>query len=834
MSLGNSGEVCYNGVVKLPLFLPAMPRARRTRKSHRRRSVPVIDDYAPLLSPEARRGVVMVLLLVAAFMSILALLGLAGVFGQYLALGITALFGLDTWLLPLLLLGSVSVMLAKDRAAAGLINYFGGLLFTLAFNGLLHLTVPLAAAQTVIGTPDGGGLIGLVLSWPLQQVMGRLATGIVLAGLLLIGLLLTFNQSLRQLADKSFVVHRAWAWVRQRWTGADGVDGDDTVDDDTEVADDGASTDAEDEPYSAEDETPAAPSRHFSAKHVTDEPAPVLSRRYKKVDIPLDLLTDQRDKPLAGDIVVNQEKIKRTLAMFGIEVEMGEISIGPTVTQYTLKPAEGVKLSQITTLHNDLALALAAHPIRIEAPIPGKSLVGIEVPNQSIAIVGMKEVLSSREFVKRKTNYTLGIGKDVAGKVWVADLTTMPHMLIAGATGSGKSVCINTLITSLLYQNSPNSLRMIMVDPKRVELSVYNGVPHLLVPVITEAKKTINALKWTIAEMDRRYELLAKTGNRDIQSFNKVSREKMPVIVFMIDEMADLMQTAGNEVEGYIIRLAQLARAVGIHLIVATQRPSVNVITGLIKANITTRIAFAVASAVDSRTILDFSGAEKLLGRGDMLYISASLSSPKRLQGAFISEDETRRVVEYLKGQNGQPDYDDSITAKQTSAIAGLVGGGDAGDSDELLDEAKELILSAGKASASYLQRRLKIGYARAARILDLLEEAGIIGPADGAKPREILIRPDEYTSRAAAPASSRLRPVAEWGAATVDEEIVSDEIVDIANEVVDTDAVADDDDLIDEVLTAADDASNIDADDEDQDDAPARPSPPGDDSAMI
>lgn len=823
-----------------------MPRARRPRKSRRRRVEPVVDEYTPLLSPEAKRGVVIVLLIIVAFISILSLLDLAGVLGQYLSFGITNLFGLDTWLFPLLLLGSVYLMLAKDRAATGVVNYLGGFIFTLALNGLLHLTVPLVAAREVIGQATGGGLIGLVLSWPLQQVMGRLATGIVLAGLLLIGIILTLNTSLRGLADKSFIFNRVFDRLRQRWSGHD-----DTVDNEEEtITDDEAESAAEsDEAYYQEDEAVTTAARQFSAKQVTDETAPVLSRRYKKIDIPLDLLIDQRDKPMAGDIAVNQEKIKRTLSMFGIEVDMGEVSIGPTVTQYTLKPSEGVKLSQITTLHNDLALALAAHPIRIEAPIPGKSLVGIEVPNQSIAIVGMKEVLSSREFVKRKTNYTLGIGKDVAGKVWVSDLTGMPHMLIAGATGSGKSVCINTIITSLLYQNSPNTLRIIMVDPKRVELSVYNGVPHLLTPVITDAKKTINALKWTIAEMDRRYELLAKTSNRDIASFNKASREKMPVIVFIIDEMADLIQTMGNEVEGYIIRLAQLARAVGIHLILATQRPSVNVITGLIKANITTRIAFAVASAIDSRTILDFSGAEKLLGRGDMLYISASLSSPKRLQGAFISEDETRRVVEYLKGQNGEPDYDESITAKQSGIIAGLTGGGDS-DGDKLLEEAQELILSAGKASASYLQRRLKIGYARAARILDLLEEAGIVGPADGAKPREIFVQKHEYTSRNTA-APARLRPAAEWGAPTEraeDEEIISDELVDevleTADDSVDKTKVEDEvdgqeivgeeaveDEEVDEVLEELEELGD---DQEDEEDEGDKHSSRGDDSAMI
>ncbi|MEK7139316.1 MAG: DNA translocase FtsK, partial [Patescibacteria group bacterium] len=575
--------------------------------------------------------------------------------------------------------------------------------------------------------------------WP-----GDIAAAVLLIALFLIALMITFNTSFGQLANQSPAFNGVWARLLERLRA--NVDDDDFVPtDEVAEAEEELATDSTAATADPDGVTEVVASAgHFTTKAINDSHQPTLSRRFKKIDIPLDLLSDKQDKPLAGDIGVNQERIKTTLENFGIEVEMGEVSVGPTVAQYTLKPKEGVKLSQITTLHNDLALALAAHPIRIEAPIPGKSLVGIEVPNQNIATVTMREMLVSKEFAKRKTTMSLPIGKDVAGKVWLADLSVMPHLLIAGATGSGKSICINTVITSLLYQNSPNTLRFIMVDPKRVELSVYNGIPHLLTPVVTDAKKIINALKWTIAEMDRRYELLARTGWRDIKSFNQSSKQKIPYLVFIVDEMADLMQTSGSEVEGYVIRLAQLARAVGIHLILATQRPSVDVITGLIKANITSRIAFAVASSTDSRTILDFSGAEKLLGRGDMLYISATLSSPKRLQGAYVSEDETRRLVEYIKGQSGEPDYDSSVTEKPAHGVSGLIGGD---DDDELLAAARDLVVSAGKASASYLQRRLKIGYARAARILDLLEAAGVIGPADGAKPRDILVGADEPTT---------------------------------------------------------------------------------------
>ncbi|MFH2018965.1 MAG: DNA translocase FtsK, partial [bacterium] len=468
----------------------------------------------------------------------------------------------------------------------------------------------------------------------------------------------------------------------------------------------------------------------------------VLTRPKIDYNLPLlDLLFTSKSKPTAGDIKGSSAVIKDTFNNFGIEVDMGEIRVGPTVTQYSLKPASGIKVSRITALSNDLALALAAHPIRIEAPIPGQSLIGIEVPNQKVAMVTLRELLESQEHRERKHNMTIALGKDVAGKVWFGDLPKMPHLLIAGSTGSGKTVCINTVILSLLFQNTPDTLRMIMVDPKRVELTLYNGIPHLLTPVITDPGKTVNALKWTIGEMERRFDLLAKCGNRDIDSYNKThGEESMPHIVFIIDELADLMSMAASEVEAGIIRIAQMARAVGIHLIVATQRPSVEVITGLMKANIPARIAFSVASLIDSRTILDCQGAEKLLGRGDMLFLTAELSKPKRIQGAYVSEDEMKHVVKYLKEQCGEPVYDESIVSKSTGGSGGAsnIFGGASDDVDALFEDAKKLVIESGKASASLLQRRLKVGYARAARLLDEMEEAGVVGPADGAKPREV------------------------------------------------------------------------------------------------
>jgi len=452
----------------------------------------------------------------------------------------------------------------------------------------------------------------------------------------------------------------------------------------------------------------------------------------------MDLLDQRNDKPTSGDIVHNREVIRRTLETFGINVEMAEVAVGPTVTQFAFKPADGIKLSRIVGLNNDLALALAAHPIRIEAPIPGKSLVGVEVPNKSVATVGLREMFESKEFRERKGSLSFILGKDVSGKAWTADLAKMPHLLVAGATGSGKSVGLNVLIMSYLYTLGPDDVKFIMVDPKRVELQVYNGIPHLITPVITKVPETVNALKWALREMDRRLDLLGAMSAKDIASYNARVQERLPYIVIIIDEMADLMASSGSEVEGPIVRLAQMSRAVGIHLVLATQRPSVDVITGLIKANVPGRIAFAVASATDSRTILDQQGAEKLLGRGDMLISSNDIPVPKRLQGAFVSEAEIGRVVAFVKSKYDPPDYDPGVVERPAGGHT-VMGPGSDEDSDPLIPDAKEEIIRAGKASASLLQRRLKVGYARAARLLDLLEQEGFIGPGDGAKPREIL-----------------------------------------------------------------------------------------------
>jgi S-DNA-T family DNA segregation ATPase FtsK/SpoIIIE len=486
------------------------------------------------------------------------------------------------------------------------------------------------------------------------------------------------------------------------------------------------------------------------------EPAPSLP--YKKhldeslnyLFPPTNLLEKDSEKATPGDIQEGMIIIKKTLQNFGIEVEMSDVNIGPTVTQYTLKPAEGVKLSKITSLSNDLALALAAHPIRIEAPIPGKSLVGIEVPNKSRAKVRLRDLIENEKF-QQGNNLTIALGKDVTGNPLYGDLARMPHLLVAGSTGSGKTIFLNVLILSLLYKNPPSLLRLILIDPKRVELVVYNNLPHLLTPVIFDSVQAVNALRWAILEMERRFDILSAAKSRDITSYNsKVSdpQDLMPNIVIVIDELADLMAAKGREMEAGIVRLAQMARAVGIHLVVATQRPSVEVITGLIKANITSRIAFQVASQVDSRTILDSAGAEKLLGSGDFLYSSPEFGKPRRVQAAFVSEKEVKKVTDFIRKEaekNNLKTNEDVLEELNEKLQQGLELGIDLdfGDSktDPLYEAAKREVILARKASVSLLQRRLSIGYARAARLIDMLEREGVIGPGEGSKPREVYIK---------------------------------------------------------------------------------------------
>lgn len=457
----------------------------------------------------------------------------------------------------------------------------------------------------------------------------------------------------------------------------------------------------------------------------------------------VNLLNQKQDKADAGDVNTNAQIIHDTFANFNIDVEMEGANIGPRVTQYTLKPPTGVKLTKITALENNLALDLAAHSIRMEAPIPGKRAVGIEVPNVKSATVRISSLFQSSEWQGVSSQLGFAIGKDISGTPVVADLARMPHLLVAGQTGSGKSVMINTILTSLLYRNGPSDLKMILVDPKQVELKPYDDIPHLLTPVITEPEKCISALKWAVAEMERRYKALAGNGNRNIVEYNNKMKEAgMPYIVIVIDELADLMMMAARDVEALIVRIAQKARAVGIHLVLATQRPSVDVITGLIKANVPARIAFTTASQVDSRTIIDQVGAEKLLGQGDMLLLTADMPKPKRIQGAFIGDDETQKITDFIRMQR-PPQYDDEVVSQpvQLNGKGGVVADYGANDADDdMWRDAVQVVIDGRKASTSLLQRRLRIGYGRAARLIETMEEQGIVGPADGARPREVLV----------------------------------------------------------------------------------------------
>lgn len=452
-----------------------------------------------------------------------------------------------------------------------------------------------------------------------------------------------------------------------------------------------------------------------------------------------------RNPRMNKDITENVHILEETLESFGVKGKVTQVSCGPTITRYELQPAPGIKVSKIVSLADDIALSLAAPQVRIEAPIPGKAAVGIEVPNKEIDVVHFREVLETEEFLKSESILTVALGKDIAGKPVVADLAKMPHLLIAGATGSGKSVCMNAIICSLLFKARPDQLKILMIDPKMVELNNYNGIPHLVAPVVTEPKKAAGALRWAVSEMEKRYELFAAAGVRDITRYNELkaanpdgAEPPLPLIVVLVDELADLMMVAPADVEDAICRLAQMARAAGIHLVVATQRPSVDVITGLIKANIPSRIAFAVSSQIDSRTILDMGGAEKLLGRGDMLFYPVGMSKPVRVQGVYVSDSEVEAVVSFLKKQ-AAPDYNEEVANLPEGS------GAEMEVDDELLPEAARLVIESGQASISMLQRRLRVGYNRAARLMDLLEAKGVVGGFEGSKPRAVLIGWDDY-----------------------------------------------------------------------------------------
>ena len=697
-----------------------------------------------------------ILFLVLAVFLLMASVSRGGAVGTFLYKALhDYLFGVGYFLLPtiLIILGISFLKSLHHNLATP--KYIGGGIFLLSGLGLIELL-----------SEGSGGKVGHWIASPMLQLFAFEASLLFLSVLFFISLLIIFDTSLRM----SLIGRFLSLFKKKEETKI--IESEEEAVPEIAPKVEPKKTDKEEPEPIEEKQKGGKKMLGFFGGKEEEEFVPQKKSREEFSGVytppPLDILERDKGKPGVGDIKANANIIKRTLQNFGILVEMDEITIGPSVTRYALKPAEGVKLSRIVALQNDLSLALAAHPLRIEAPIPGKSLVGIEMPNTTKTTVGLGTLLSSAEYQQSDKPLLVSLGKGISGKSHFANLAKMPHLLIAGTTGSGKSVTIHTLINSLLYRNSPDAMKFIMIDPKRVELTLYNKIPHLLTPVITEPKKAILALRWAAKEMNRRYDILEAHSVRDVQSYHKNILEpskgkkqkegeleekkldSMPYIVIIIDELADIMQTYPRELEAAIVRLAQMSRAVGIHLVLSTQRPSVNVITGLIKANVPARLALQVASQIDSRTILDMPGAEKLLGQGDMLYLSGEMSQPSRIQSAYISEDEVKKVVKYLIDQyRDELTYELNLTPETASSERNPVFDGsdvslsdnesmDDGD-DDMYEEARQTVMEAGKASTSFLQRKLRVGYARAARLVDMLEERGVIGPGDGAKPREVL-----------------------------------------------------------------------------------------------
>jgi len=674
------------------------------------------------LSHEIRRSVFGILIILLAIIIILSFFDKAGAAGGFLKEALSILFGKIMFVVPIALI-LFSIVFFKTNYKKFLTPTIIAILILLfGFAGIFATLDPDSKIQQ-------GGFLGKYLSWPFLRFFGLLATRIIFGTLIVISILIF------------------WHLLKPAYS---------------------QESEEEKKPFITRILKKLISLPKIKVKEVAPEqrvgivkPIELKTRSLEATSSPqakfyqlppTNLLEVDREIPNSGDTRVNMAIIKKTLQNFDIQVEMSEVNTGPTVTQYTFKPAEGVKLSKITALSNDLSLSLASHPIRIEAPIPGRSLVGIEVPNKTRAQVRMRNLIENPNFKNSPSNLITVLGRDVAGLPVYADIARMPHLLVAGATGTGKTIFLNTLILSLLYKNSTETLKFILIDPKRVEFTLYGGLPHLLCPVIHDPQRSINALKWLTGEMERRFEVFAQAGARDIGSYNDLilkdnNLEQMPFIVLIVDELADLIAARGREIEAGIVRLAQMARAVGIHLVVATQRPSVEVITGLIKANITSRITFQVASQVDSRTVIDSAGAEKLLGLGDLLYISADTVKPKRIQGPYISEKELKKAVNYIKSKFGEEktEVDRTLEVELLKELEKTTDVHQNGRSEEfsfgedpLYEEARGVVFEARKASASLLQRRLRIGYARAARLIDTLEERGVVGPANGAKPRDV------------------------------------------------------------------------------------------------
>ncbi|MDI6709265.1 MAG: DNA translocase FtsK [Bacillota bacterium] len=704
---------------------------------------------------EVRYEILGLVLAALAALAFLSLYAGAGAVGNIVARACRALAGEGAALIPLLL-GYWGFTLIKDRHPVRFVpRLYGGLLCL----GVILATVQMAllpededfslVAQTGLAG-DGGGVLGAVLGWVLYRCFGYAGSVVVLVSAGLVGI--TLFTELPLMVSIKGLWQRLWRGTLRAGSAVgrfvcpevkDEEPGSAPVIIDAGTRQDGdagapeAPAPAETRAETRVSQADRRQSQQISLGDVTTYQLP-----------PLSLLVRPRvkaPKP-SKDIAENIRVLEETLESFGVRAKVLQVSRGPAITRYEVQPAAGVKVSRIVSLSDDIALSMAAPGVRIEAPIPGKAAVGIEVPNREVTMVHLRDLLESKEFVQSPSRLTVALGKDIAGTPVIADLALMPHLLIAGATGAGKSVCLNTIIASVLFKSQPDEVKLLMIDPKMVELTTYNGIPHLISPVVTDPKKAAVSLKWLVREMERRYELFAATGVRDITRYNSVFKTHdlregdpahLPLIVVVIDELADLMMVAPNDVEDAICRLAQMARAAGIHLVVATQRPSVDVITGLIKANIPSRISFAVSSQTDSRTILDIGGAEKLLGKGDMLFLPVGASKPVRVQGAFLSDRDVEALVGFLKKQ-AMPDYDEEIfeaTPEEEERF----------EEDELFPKAVEIVVRSGLASISLLQRRLHIGYSRAARLIDMMERRGIVGGFEGSKPRTVLMSPEQY-----------------------------------------------------------------------------------------
>lgn len=776
-----------------------MGRNKKDNKNNKEAESEEKHSFKFDIASDVKRSAAAIFLFALALVIALGFFGKAGVVGIFLDNSLGKLIGWAKIIFPLFLLLAGTVLLFRHKNSFYVAKLLGLFVTLIGVTGFFHWFFEIEKMGEIARAGSGGGYAGYAVAYLAVRYLGNAGGLVFVLALFLIGFTIAFNVSLANLFAKLFGKNKEETEAEESVEFVEDIENKEAGKKEEPVpaentADKAGGTavladqnsnigkiEFVDGPDQYVDEKILSDMKHksFDVKNGLEEKAFAGKRKTfgasggknsNWILPPLDLLEKSSGKGLGGDVDRNAEIIQKTLHNFGIEVEKDEIKTGPSVTQYSFRPAVGVKVSSILALQNDISLALAAHPIRIEAPIPGKALIGIEVPNKAAALVRLRDFIESPDFANRQSDLTLSIGEDVGGNFIFSTLETMPHLLIAGSTGKGKSVAINTIITTLLYQNSPKDLKFIMVDPKRVELSLYNGIPHLLTDVIIENGKVINVLKWIVREMEKRYRLLQDMGAQNINSYNeKFAKgqkrkytnpetgeveeeeiEKLPFIVVVIDELAELMMSHGKEVEGAIVRIAQMARAVGIHLIVSTQRPEVKVITGLIKANITTRIAFQVATQIDSRTIIDMAGAEKLLGNGDMLFMSTSTSKPRRIQGIFVSESEVKRVVKFLKNQKkrlGEESIGEDITSPVQGGALEFKNMEENKNDDELYEAAKEEVTRAGKASATLLQRRLRIGYARAARLLDILEDNGVVGPGEGAKPREVFIAKDNSES---------------------------------------------------------------------------------------